>query len=807
MLDRLVQDVRYAARTLARRPAFTAVAVLTIAAGIGANTAIFSVINGVLLRPLPYAEPERLVRVFVAPRTASQAPGNMAFPDLADIRDQSAAFETLVGYSTSSYTLTGLGEPVMVDVGRLTEGLLATFRLTPALGRDIRREEFGPDAPQVVVISHAFWRDRFGSDPGVLGRMVQLNSDSYEIVGVAPAGFEFPNRITAWMPRNLNPETCGRRCHAMNAIGRLAPGATLETAAADLARLGAALEAEYPVSNTDKRFLAQRLKDSVVGSVEAGLWLLLGAVALVLLIASANVANLLLARASAREGEIAVRAALGATRGALARQVFVESGVLAAIGGGLGILLAMAGVRVLRAFTSGTIPRAEQITVDGTVLLVTLATVVIVTFGFGLIPALTLSRATLADSLSQLGRGAGIARRTVRFRRALLAGEVALSAALLIGAGLLLKTFARLHAVDVGFETREITRFNVVLPTNRYGQLERVSQFYRELESRIAALPGVEAVGTMFGAPLGPGRTSGTVLIDGRPLPLPGQEQSATVRPVTPGLPATLGIRLVRGRPLTNADNRGGAEPVALVNEEFVRRHFPGQDPIGERVRITVDMGFGSPFWRIVGVVNDVRFDAITSEALADVYMPHGQFGPHSMTVHVRTMPGAPPVQPAIRDAMRAIDPDVPMYRVETIEQAIGTQVAPTRLYLLLVGAFAVMAAALAAVGLYGVMSFVVVQRTREIGIRMALGARREGIVGLIVRQGLQPVLVGLVLGLIGALWSARLVQSVLFGVEPTDPTVFGAATVLLLVVALAAAAIPALRASSINPAKVLHGE
>ena len=805
-IDHLLNESRFALRALRRRPGFTAVAVFTLAIGIGANTSIFSVIHGVLLQPLPYVEPERIVTVGVAPRQPTHVPGSMSFPDLADIRDSRGAFETLVGFGSTNFTLTGLGEPEMVSVSRVTEGLLETFRVAPLLGRDIRRDEFGPNAASVVVISHAMWRDRFGEDRAVIGKTLQLDRVSYEIIGVAPSAFDFPNATTAWIPRRLNAG-CARDCHTFRAVGRLTPGASLASATADLQRLGANLETTYPQSNTDKRFAVAELKESVVGGVKRGLWITLGAVGLVLLIACANVANLQLARASTREGEIAVRAALGATRGALARQGFIESALLALFGGVLGVAIAFIGVRLLRHFAEGTIPRAEQITINPVVLLVTLGVVIFVTFAFGSIPALTASRASLGESLSHIGRGGSTGRRTVRYRRMLLAGEVALSAALLIGAGLLLKTFEKLYAVDVGFDKQQIVRFSVVLPASAYQDIGRVSQFYRELETRIAQLPGVDAVGTMHGAPMSTGRTGGTVLVEGRPRPTPGEDKGAMIRPMTPGLQRALGLTLVRGRPLTDNDNRGDAEPVALVNEGFVRLHFPNEDPLGRRVRVTVDDGFGSPTWRIVGIVRDVRFEAVTTDAQADLYMPHALYGPRSMTVHVRTEPGTPPLQNALRAAVRAIDANVPIYRYELIEQVMSRQVAPTRFYLLLVAAFALTAAALAAVGLYGVMSFVVTQRTREIGIRVALGARREGVAALVVRQGMTPVVAGIALGVVGALIAGRLIEAVLYDVQTRDPIVIAAAAGLMAVVALGAAAVPALRASGIDPARVLHVE
>jgi putative ABC transport system permease protein len=396
---------------------------------------------------------------------------------------------------------------------------------------------------------------------------------------------------------------------------------------------------------------------------------------------------------------------------------------------------------------------------------------------------------------------------TTRSRRVLLAGEVALSASLLIGAGLLFRTFTELHAVNVGFETREVVRFSVVLPQSDYPDLTRAVEFYGALETQVATLPGVEAVGTMFGPPLGRGRATGHVIIEGRPAPSPGNEPSASVRSVTPGLLAALRIPLRQGRLLHASDNRSDAEPVAVVNEQFVREHFPGEDPIGKRVEVTVDFGYGSPAWRIVGVVGDVRFTSLTERAGADIYLPHAQYGPLSMTVHVRSAPGAPSVMQPVRDIVRQLDANVPVYRVESLEQVIDTATAPTRLYLVLVALFALTAGLLASVGLYGVVSHVVVQRTREIGIRMALGAPRDTIVALVVRQGMQPAIVGLVIGAGIAIAVGRYLESVLFGVRPHDPLVFGVATTLMGGVALLAATIPAVRASGIDPAEVLHAE
>jgi predicted permease len=661
----------------------------------------------------------------------------------------------------------------------------------------------------VAVLGHALWQERFDAADDVVGGVVILNGTAYEIVGVAPPGFEYPRGISVWIPRALDVSDCGRGCHTMQGVGRLAPGVSFEAARADVDRIAANLERSYPATNTGKRFVVRRLKAALVGNVEAGIWITFASAVLVLLVTCANVASLLLAEASRRAGDVAVRAALGASRMRLAAQVLLESGVLAAAGAAGGVALAFAGVGALRRLASESIPRADLVAIDATVLGVTLVSVAAVMLLFGVLPAVTASRTPLSVTLSRLGRGGAAAAASVRFRRVLLAGEVALSVGLLVGAGLLFRTFTELQTVDVGFDTRKVVRFSVVLPQADYPDLERAMLFYEALETRVAALPGVEAVGTMFGQPLGRGRATGDVRVEGRPVPgiRPATEPEAFVRSVTPGLLAALRIPLRQGRILNPADNRRDAEPVALVNEQFVREHFPDEDPIGQRVRVTVDFGYGSPAWRIVGVVGDVRFTSLTESAGADIYLPHAQYGPLSLTVHVRQVPGAPALIRPVREIVRQLDANVPVYRVESLAQVLGTATAPTRLYLVVVALFAVTAALLAAVGLYGVMSQVVVQRTREIGIRMALGARRDTIVGLVVRQGMQPVIVGLTIGVGAAMAGARYLESVLFGVQSRDPLVIGVATALMGAVALLAAIIPAIRASGVDPSKVLHGQ
>ena len=592
----------------------------------------------------------------------------------------------------------------------------------------------------------------------------------------------------------------------MRPVGRLAAGSTVESAQAELDALALNLESAYPETNTGKRFLVRSLQDQVVGGVERGLWLILGAVGIVLVIACANVANLLMVRASTRTGEVAVRSALGASRGRLITQVMIESGVIAVLGGLCGLALAWLGVQLLPRFSAGGIPRIDEIGIDAPVLLFTLATIAVVTILFGLAPAVALARTSLRTGLGTGSTRGGESRGSGSARGLLLGGEVALSAVLLVGAGLLLRSFSQLYAVDVGFETREILRFKLNLPRSRYTDLEQITTFYRTLEERIRVIPGVEAAGSVWGPPLGSGNASATVLVDGRPEPTPAEETEASVHPMGPGWMETMRIPVIRGRGLTEADDRE-AEPVAVINETFVRENFPGEDPIGQSLRVTVNLGYGSPTWRIVGIVGDVRSRGLERESEAQIYMPHGQYGPGDLAITVRSTPGGPPLLPVIREEVRAMDAGLPLYQIETVEEALQRQVAPTRFYMILVGLFAGLAAVLAAVGLYGVVAYSVSRRTREIGLRVALGAGRDGIVRLVVGQGMRPALLGLIVGLGVALAGGRVMEALLFGVQPRDPVILGGTALLLAVVTLAAAILPAYRASRVDPVKALRAE
>jgi putative ABC transport system permease protein len=797
-------EIRFAFRSLYQRPGFTAVAVLTLALGVGANSSIFSVVDGVLLKPFEFEDPEELVTVHADWSGPGAGIGPMSYPDMADLESELSVFESLVGVSSTTMTLTELGEPVVLSPERVTKGLMETLGIAPLLGRDIRADEFGESGPSVAVVSYEFWQSRLGGAPDVLGRVIRLSGIPYEVVGVAPRGFDYPDDAELWIPRRMSLDDCGRGCHTMTVVGRLADGVSLDEARAEANRLAVNLEKEFPDNNARKRFLVRSLKDYHVGEVRAGLLLLLGAVALVALIACANVANLLLSRATSRTGEIAIRTAIGASQAHLVLQSLIESALLSLAGGVAGLGIAAASLAVLKRLPTG-IPRIEEVQIDGSVLLFTLGAVVVATFVFGLAPAFALARSSVRAGLGPSfsgGTADNPGRR--RFRTLLLVGEVALSALLLVGAGLVLRSFAALYAVDVGFETQNIHRFSLLLPEVRYDSIDVIRNFYRELEDRIRHLPGVESVGSVWGPPLGRGHASGEVLVQGRPKPPPGQERGASIHPVGPGWLETMQVPLRRGR-LLDASDDSGAEPVAVVNETFVKLVFPGEDPLDKIVQVTIDMGFGSPDWRIVGVVGDVRSRAITSDPSAQIYVPHGHFGPEDLTVNVRMRPGAPTVLPAVRTLLVAMDPDVPLYRVETVEEAVARHVAPTRFYLTLIGTFAALASFLAAVGLYGVVAYNASQRSRELGLRMALGAERRGILGMVVLQGMAPATAGLVLGLVGAFFGERVLDAILFGVEPRDLSIYAGTSAVLLAVALVASIVPAHRASRVDPVTVLR--
>jgi predicted permease len=794
-------EARFALRSFRRRPSFTVTAVATLALGIGANTAIFSVVKGVLLDPLPYAEPEKLVTVSSRWSVRESRLSSLSSPDLTDIETEVASIEHLAGYNTTSMTLTGRGEAEVVEVARVTKGILETFRVAPALGRDLASSELGPEGPHVVLVGGGFWRSRLGGRDDVLGTSLTLDGVAYEIVGVAPGAFAFPERVELWVPSRVVLADCGRGCHHLRGVGRLRDDAGVDSAQRDLDRLAANLEAAYPDSNINKSFHVRSLRDQIVGEARPGLILLLGAVGLLVLIACANVSSLLLVRASTRTGEIAIRSAIGASRLRLMGHALLESLLLAVAGGVLAIAVA-AGTLDLLLRLAPALPRIETVAIDVEVLWFTLATVLLVTLLVGTAPAFALLRAPVRQGLANAGsRGTG----RQRFRNLLLVFETAVAALLLVGAGLLFKSFEALYAVDTGFDPRNVSRFTVLLPEVRYDGLEKIRGFYRELEERVRAIPGVESAGSTWGPPLGRGHATGEVRVTGRPEAEPGQEREASIHSIGPGYLETMRIAVVRGRGLVHADD-SGSEPVALVNQAFVRENFPTEDPLGREVTMTVDLGYGSPAWRIVGVVADVRSRGLQVEPAAEILVPHGHYGPEAMTVTVRSRKEAA-ILPSVREILREMDPAVPIHRIETMTDVVDRELAPMRFHLSLLAAFAGLAALLAAVGIYGVVAYAAASRTREIGLRLALGAERASVSRLVLAQGLKPAALGVALGLTAAYFGAQAIESVLFGVQPRDPGVFAGTSVLLLGVALLSTLIPARRASRIDPVRAIRFE
>lgn len=805
LMDTLRQDLAFALRSLARNRTFSLAALLTLALGIGATTSIFSVVNGVLLKPLPFQDQDRLVSVFTVSEEHPDSRGNMSGPDMADLAD-TPALETAVGFMRGTATLTGRGEARLVSDARVSEGLLSTFGLQPFMGRDLRPEESIPGAPRSVVIGYGFWREELGESPDALGQTLELQGDTYEIVGVAPPGFEFPEGARLWRPYYRSDEGCGRGCHVYYSVGRLADGASLEQAREQAEALALRLDEQFPDSNYEKRFNLMTLEDDVVGEIRADLWILLAAVTLVLLVACANVANLLLARAQGRMGEVGIRAAMGAGRMRLLQQVLTESLVLALMGGGLGVALTFVGVDMLKGMAPESLPRVDEITLDSSVLAFALLLSLAVSLVFGLSPALRLARSSPADALGRSRRGGDAGRAGSRSRSLLLASEVALSLILLVGAGLLLRTLGELKSIQPGFRTEQITRFTLSIPESTYPELEEVAGFYERLEERLAAIPGVESVGSTFGAALGSMSATGVAQVEGRPEPPPGEEIPARLRPVTPGYLETMGIPVLTGRGIEPSD-RAGTMEVALINETLAAALFPDEDPLGKRLSVSVDFGFGSPARTIVGVVADTRMRALTSAAPGAFYVPQRQYGPSFMTVAVRSRPGAGNLMESIRREVASLDPNLPLRNVETMRQVVDAEMAPTRFFLTLLGVFAGLAVVLASVGLYGVATYMVSRRRQEIGIRMALGAESGRVTGMVVRQAAAPVLLGVLVGLATAMAGARVMEGFLFQVNPRDPLVFVGVTGLLVAVSFLATLLPARQASRVDPGEALRRE
>lgn len=800
-----LHDLRYAVRLLVKAPGFTAVAILTFALGVGANTAVFSVVNSVLLRPLPYEGAEALVRIWGTRSDRAELLGNISPQDFEDWRARSSAFEELGAHAVADVSLTGVGEPQTLLAGRVTEGFFRLLRVRPSLGRTFRPEEDEPGGADVVILSHELWRTRFGSDEDVVGRSITLDGRPHTVIGVAPANFRPPpySREIAsvrdlWLPVKIGPRN-GRGGRWLTAIARLGPGATIEGAQAEMDGIMARLEQLYPESNAGRGVSIAPLHEAIVGSLRPALLVLLGAVAFVLLIACVNLSNLLVMRFGEREGEMALRAALGAERGRLVRQLLTESLALAVLGGAVGLLLAAWVTEAIVSLAASGIPRADEVSVDGRVLLFTLALSAAVGLAIGSIAAVGSSHGDAAGLLKLGGRSsAGVGRR--RLRSALVVAETALALMLLVGAGLMLKSFWTLRGVDPGFDRESVLTFDLSPPRSDYPGRVEVLAFYDQLYERLAASPGVEGVGAITMLPLRRSASCDGFSIDARPWLSPGDQECAEFRVVGGQYFDAMGIPILRGRGFDRRDDSQSA-PIAVINDAMARRYWPGGDPIGERLT------YDEPR-EIVGVVGDVRHFGLASDPRPEVYLYQPQYPwSRSLTVAVKTSGEAPLFLPVVRSEIASIDPRLPLGHVETIESLIAGSIAEPRFRTLLLLIFAGLALALAVVGIYGVTSYAVSRRTREIGVRMALGAQRRDVLRHVMGQGLRLATLGIVIGLAGSFALTRTLSSLLYEVSATDPVTFISVGVLMAAVALAAHLVPGSRATRVDPMEALRHE
>jgi len=814
MAETFLQDLRYGARVLARNLGFTLIAVLTLGLGIGANTAIFSVVDELLLRPLPYADAERLVLVWeVTPKGDHQNVTSRA--NFRTWREQNTTFEGMAAFSDQRLNLSGDGEPEELAAQFATPELFQVLGVKPILGRGMTPADGRKDAPHVAVLSHGLWQRRFGGDPGIVGKPITLNGAPFVVVGVLPAGFQWhveKNSGTGksaelWtvltMPTEEGPSLRGR---FLSVVARLKRGVSLPAAEAEMKTIAARISQAEPEYSKGVGTEIIPLREQRVGNVRPALLILLGAVGFVLLIACANVANLLLSRAAAREKEIALRTAVGAHRLRVVRQLLTESMLLALLGSLLGLAFAGWGIRALVAFSPRDLVDLHGVHLNLPLFVLTLAVSLATGILFGLAPALEATRLNLNDALKEGGKGGGgQGVRSRRLRGALVIAEVALALVLLVSAGLLVKSFVRLRTIDTGFDTKNVLTMVARLSGKKYGADPQVVSFFREATERIRALPGVRSVGAVNYLPLYGGlgaRTGFTV--EGRPGPPLGEGPSVDVRVTDPGYFNAMGIPLLRGRNFTDVEARE-ARHVVLISESMARRDFPGENPLGKR--ITVPMSENPVPAEIVGIVGDVRYESLVGQAEPTVYFPHPELVYDAMTLVIRTTGDPGEMVPAVRRVLRAIDPNQPVSDVRTMDQVMIETVGRARFNTILLGLFAALATLLATAGIFGVMNYSVTLRTREIGLRMALGAPRRQVLMLILRQGLLLTSLGIGIGLLGALALTRLMSGLLFGVGSTDPATFAAIVLLLTAVSLIACYIPARRATRVDPLIALRYE
>ena len=801
-MDSIIKDIRYGVRGLLKRPGFTAIALVALALGIGANTAIFSLVNAVLIKSLPFPDPDQLVWIYGNIRNGGSR-ASVSPPDFLDYRSQNKTFDQLAASGTQpvSVNLTGSGEPERIMASAVTGNYFQVFGVAPAIGRTFTLDNEKTGQDQVTVLSHAFWQKRFAGDPNIVGKTIVLDSKSFQVVGVMPAGLSFPQQAELWVPMNFdgNPDMTIRKAHFLRPIGRLKAGVSLTQAQADTDAIAAHLEQQFPDSNTGWNLRLISLREQLVGGTRTTVFVLFGAVAFVLLIACANVANLLLVRAAARQKEIALRTALGASRMRIVRQMLTESLLLSILGGALGALLAVWGVELLVSLSADSLPPTVNVTIDRTVLVFTLLISIVTGLLFGLAPAFRTAKVNLIDSLKDGARGAEGTLRN-RTRSVLVIFESAVAVVLLIGAGLLVRSLIALHRVDPGFDANGVLTFRIDLPQQKYDAEGKRAKFFEQLETRIGSLPGVQAVGLITELPMSGQFNDLPFTVEGRPPVTIDQAFDADFRLVNQHYFSALHIPLLRGRNFTEQEVREG-KPVTVVSQQLVDTVFPNEDPLGKRLITAI----GSQTFEIIGVVGDIRHRSLGTQPFAAMYFPTRNN--NRMNIVVRTQNEPLSIVGAARQEVKALDPDQPISAVKKMSDWVDSSVAAPRYRTTLLAAFAALAMILAATGIYGVMSYTVAQRTHEIGVRMALGARRPDVLKLVVRQGMLLALVGVILGLAGAFALTRVLQSLLFGVTAKDPFTFAAVAGLLIAVAFIACFVPALRATKVDPLVALRYE
>jgi len=822
MASTLWQDIRYGARMLLKNPGVTTIVILALALGIGANTAIFSVVNAVLLRPLPYYESDRLV--FLNEKSPVLDDMSISYPNFLDWRNHNQSFEKIGVYNRASYNLTGVGEAERIVTGQVSADLFSVLRVNALHGRVFTNDEDKPGAAPVVVLSYPLWQRRFGGQTSILNQPITLNNKSYTVIGIMPESYFYPSRVEMWVPAGQlsdQPSWQSRGNHpGLYGVARLKPGVTFEQAEADMNNVAANLEKQYPDTNTANRVRMRPLLEIFVSDVRRGLWVIFGAVGFVLFIACANIANLLLARATSRRKEMAIRTAVGASRWRIARQLLTESILLSLVGGGIGLVLARWVVDLILYVSPDAIPRSREIGLDWTVLAFTIGVSFLTGILFGLIPAIQAGEVDVHETLKETGRGSS-GRHWLR--SSLVVVEVATTLVLLIGAGLMIRSFYLLQKVNPGFSDEHLTSFSVSLPQKKYATEEQQAAFYNRLLENIRALPGVESAAAASGLPLGNNGWQTSFMIDGRPVPPRDQVPLMEACLVTPDYFKAMNIPVLRGRVFTDRDDRShiagrdlsklnenqraiaGMNSI-VIDEDFAKRYWPNEDAVGKYVRLGTESD--APKLEVLGVVGRVKMESLNQNSdRVQGYFPFNQTPDTGMTVIVKGASDPNQLIASVRGAIREVDPDQPIYSIRTMNEIRAESVAGERLNLTLLSLFAGIALVLAIVGIYGVMSYSVTQRTHEIGIRMAIGARPRDVFKMVLGHGMKLTLLGVVIGLGSAFALTRLMETMLFGVEPTDKLTFAAISIMLIMVALLACYLPGRRATKVEPTISLRYE